>query len=90
MKIDFPYKHFESFEPAIVPDENLLGLFAPRALGEGKDSQAILKRGFNDPIGAPRFREAVGAGDRVLILIDDYTRGTPVAKASRQPAWIAQ
>ncbi len=78
MKIDFPYKHFESFEPALVPDANLLGIFAPRALGEGKESQTVLKRGFENPIGAPRLREAVQAGDRVLILIDDYTRGTPV------------
>jgi lactate racemase len=80
VKIDFPYEHFEAFEPAIVPDENLMGVFEPRAIGEGRDAEAVLRRGFEHPIGAPRLREAVKAGDRVLILVDDYTRGTPVPK----------
>lgn len=80
MKISFPYKHFEQIEPAEVPDANLLGVFEPRALGEGKDTQTVLKRGFANPVGAPRLRELAKAGDRVLILIDDYTRGTPVPK----------
>jgi lactate racemase len=80
VKIDFPYKHFEQIEPAEVPDEHLMGVYEPRALGEGKDPKAVLERGFANPIGAPRLRELAKAGDRVLILIDDYTRGTPVPK----------
>ena len=80
MKIGFPYKHFEQIEPAEIPDANLMGVFEPRALGEEKDPQAFLERGFANPIGAPRLRELAKAGDRVLIFIDDYTRGTPVSK----------
>jgi nickel-dependent lactate racemase len=80
VKISFPYKHFETIEPAEVPDANLLGVFEPRALGEGKDSQTVLKKAFANPIGAPKLRDLAKSSDRVLILIDDYTRGTPVPK----------
>lgn len=80
MRIDFPYKGFETFEPVEIPDENLMGVYEPRALGQGEDSEAVVKRGFANPIGAPRLREVAQTSDRVLILIDDYTRGTPVPK----------
>lgn len=80
MRIDFPYPGFETFEPVEVPDDNLMGVYEPRAMGEGGDSEAVVKRGFANPIGAPRLREVVQSGDRVLILIDDYTRGTPVPR----------
>ena len=80
MKIDFPYEGYEAFEPVEIPDENLLGVYEPRALGAGEDSEAVMRRGFANPIGAPQLREVAKADDRVLILIDDYTRGTPVPK----------
>ena len=80
MKIDFPYKRFEQIEPAEIPDANLMGIFEPRALGEGKEPRAVLERGFAYPIGTPRLRELARAEDRVLVLIDDYTRGTPIPR----------
>jgi nickel-dependent lactate racemase len=84
MRIDFPYPGYESIAPADVPDDaNLMGVFAPRTFPETNEL-AVLAKGFERPFGAPRLRDAVRAlppgKRRVLILIDDGTRATPVAK----------
>lgn len=79
MHIDFPYPGYEGIAPVEVPDANLMGVFSPRAL-EDVDEGAVLRDGFARPIGAPPLYEAVGARDRVLILIDDATRRTPTGR----------
>ena len=79
MRVDFPYPGYEAIAPVEVPDEHLLGVYAPRAVDAG-DEAALLARGIAAPIGAPRLRDAVGRQDRVLVLTDDVTRGTPVAR----------
>jgi nickel-dependent lactate racemase len=79
VKIDFPYPGYENIAPVEVPDAQLMGVFGPRAWHE-TDEAAVLREGFRHPIGAPPLREAVGARDRVLILIDDATRATPTAR----------
>jgi lactate racemase len=78
MRIDFPYPGYEAIAPVEVPDANLMGVFTPRSFAV--DEEAILRQGFERPIGAPRLRSAVRAGHRVLILIDDATRLTPIAR----------
>jgi lactate racemase len=55
-----------------------MGVFSPKTFET--DEAAVLRKGFEHPIGAPRLRDAVGSGDRVLILVDDGTRMTPVAR----------
>lgn len=79
MLIDFPYPGYEEIAPVEVPDANLMGVFAPRAVGD-VDEEAVLGRGFAEPFGAWRLRNAVRPTDRVLVLIDDLTRGTPVPR----------
>jgi nickel-dependent lactate racemase len=79
LKIDFPYPGYEQITPVDVPDANLIGVFSPKAFPH-VDELTVLRDGFARPIGAPRLREAVKASDRVLILIDDGTRPTPVAR----------
>lgn len=76
MKVSFPYSGYESIEPVEVPDPNLLGVYSPRAAGNVNEEE-ILVRAFAAPFGAPRLREAVKSSDRVLVLVDDGTRGTP-------------
>ena len=48
--------------------------------GGDVDEETVLARGFAEPHGAPRLREVVKSGDRVLILIEDGTRGTPITR----------
>lgn len=77
MLIAFPYKHYEKISPAIVPDENLMGVYSPRSVGQ-TDEEKILSKAIAQPIGCAPLNELVRKNDRVLILIDDYTRGTPI------------
>jgi lactate racemase len=78
MRIDFPYPGYEGIAPVEVPDANLMGVFTPRSFAV--DEEAVLRQGFERPIGAARLRDAVRGDHRVLILIDDATRLTPMAR----------
>ncbi|MCA1635718.1 MAG: nickel-dependent lactate racemase [Acidobacteria bacterium] len=91
MRIAFPYPGYEEIASVEVPDANLMGVYAPRAVGEVNEEE-VLERGFSEPHGAPRLREAVRPTDRVLILIDDGTRGTPIPRLLKRVAgelWAA-
>jgi nickel-dependent lactate racemase len=79
MRIEFPYPGYEQIEPAEVPDRNLMGVFAPRQ-PHGVDENQVLNQGFLHPIGAPRLRDAAKGKKNALLLIDDGTRMTPVAR----------
>lgn len=79
MRLEFPYEGYEGIAPAEVPDANLLGVYRPRALGAVDEAGAV-SRGFATPHGARRLREEVRASDRVLVLIEDGTRGTPLPR----------
>jgi nickel-dependent lactate racemase len=82
VNVDFPYSGYQGIAGVEIPDANLLGVYAPRRV-DGLDEEAILARGIAEPIGAPRLRDAVPAEARVLVLVDDDTRGTPVARVLR-------
>ena len=79
MQIEFPYEGYEAIAPLDVPDANLMDVYGPRTLAE-VDEEAVLAAGFAQPIGTPQLREMVKPEHRVLILIDDGTRGTPLTR----------
>ncbi|HKP13450.1 MAG TPA: nickel-dependent lactate racemase [Blastocatellia bacterium] len=79
LRVEFPYPGYERIAAVEVPDANLSGVYAPRAV-KIVDETAVLARGFAEPIGAPRLRETVGRRRRVLILVEDGTRGTPIPR----------
>lgn len=79
VKIDFPYPGYERIAPVEVPEANLMGVYAPRSVGQVGEEE-VLASGFAEPYGAPRLREAVKPTDRVLILVDDAMRGAPVPR----------
>lgn len=79
MRVDFPYPGYEKIAAVEVPDANLLGVYEPRVTVEA-DEDALLARGFAQPYGARRLREEVKPDDRVLILVEDGTRGTPIPR----------
>src|SRR2546423_14453780 len=91
MKIDFPYPGYERIAPVEVPDANLMGIYAPRAVGQVGEEE-VLAGGFAEPYGAPSLRDAVSPTMRVLILVDDSTRGTPVPRLLKRvigKLWVA-
>jgi nickel-dependent lactate racemase len=77
MRITFPYPGYENIQAVEVPDRNLVGVFSPKTIAD-IDENAVLKSGFENPIGAPSLHEIVHGKERILILVDDGTRGTPV------------
>src|SRR2546423_3869440 len=79
MKIDCLYPGYERIAPVEMPDANLMGIYAPRAVGQVGEEE-VLAGGFAEPYGAPRLRDAVSPTMRVLVLVDDSTRGTPVPR----------
>lgn len=79
MIVDFPYPGYERIAAVEVPDENLSGVYAPRSVGQVREDE-VVAGGFAEPYGAPHLRDAVKPTDRVLVLVDDATRGTPVPR----------
>ena len=79
MRIEFLYPGYENIAPVEVPDSNLMGAFQPRSIGEVEEG-IILARGFASPVDAPLLRDAARSNDRVLVLIEDGTRGTPIPR----------
>lgn len=62
-----------------VPDANLMGVYAPRTSADIPEEE-VLAHGFAKPHGTPRLQDVVKSTDRVLVLIDDGTRSTPISR----------
>jgi nickel-dependent lactate racemase len=77
--VEFSYPGYEGIAPVEVPEANLLGVFAPLSVADA-DEESVLARGITNPIGAAVLRDAVRSEDRVLVLVDDDTRGTPIPR----------
>ncbi len=77
MAITLPYgKKFISIQ---VPEENLVGVLWPHPISACADPNREIQRALDHPLGTPTIQEIVTSGEKVLILVDDYTRGTPVS-----------
>lgn len=79
MRVEFNYPNYRDIPPCEIPDDRLIGVYRPQALPD-IDEPRVLEAGFQLPYEAPVLNRAVGPHDRVLIIIDDASRGTPVAK----------
>src|SRR5450759_215472 len=74
--ISLPYgKQHISFH---VPDKNLVGVLWPSAIAACLDPHQEIELALDHPLGTQQVEQIVSAGEKVLILVDDYTRGTPV------------
>jgi len=74
MRIDFPYPKIKPLE---IPDQNLLGIFAPSTVEIEKSEDEIIEEALLQPIGSSPLHEIIEWCQDVLILVDDYTRPTP-------------
>ncbi len=75
MHISFPYPDMSPLE---IPEENLLGIFSPSTLPIEKSEEEIIERAFSQPIGTNPLSQNLKGCKNVLIVVDDYTRTTPV------------
>ncbi len=63
-----------------LDERNLGEVVRPAAVPPVPDDQAAIARALDAPLDSPPLEAHVQPGDRVLILSDDNTRPTPVAK----------
>jgi len=73
--VRFPYP---GVPPLEIPDRNLMGVFAPPALGASRSGDEILSSALAAPVGAPSLTDALKGKRNVLIVSDDHHRPTPV------------
>lgn len=65
--------------PIVLPDNSHFTLLEPNKLsGCNKSELEIIKQGLQNPIGLPPIREMVKGKKNVIIVVDDYSRNTPV------------
>jgi lactate racemase len=77
MRISFPYPRVNALD---VPDRNLLGIFSPSTVKADKHEEEIIDEAFSHPIGSDPLPKMLKGQKNVLIVVDDYTRTTPVQK----------
>ncbi len=77
MRVSFPYTDIDPLE---IPEENLIGIFSPSVLTIEKSEEEIIKRALANPIGSPPLPQRLKGREKVLVLVDDYTRTTPTQK----------
>ena len=77
MRISLPYPEMKSID---VPDQNLLGIFSPSTVKIERNEEEIIAEGFSHPVGSDPLSKMLQGHEKVLILVDDHTRSTPVQK----------
>jgi nickel-dependent lactate racemase len=62
-----------------LPSSNLAGIYAPRQIPGCADPIEEIKTALDHPLDTPPVEDLVQPTDRVVVIIDDYTRPTPVS-----------
>lgn len=75
MRVSFPYPDMSPLE---IPEKNLLGIFSPSTVSIEKSEEEIIEEALSHPVGSPPLSEILKGHKNVLIVVDDYTRTTPV------------
>lgn len=65
---------------ARIPEANLLGVFSPQPVSACADPAAEIWRALTHPLDTPPLPNIVHPSEKVVILVDDHTRSTPVAQ----------
>jgi nickel-dependent lactate racemase len=71
-----------------VPRRNLLDVLEPGDAAGLEDPAEAMRRALRFPVGRPPLRDLVKPGQKVLVLVDDNTRPTPVREVL--PALLAE
>ena len=77
MQINSPYPQINSID---VPDGNLLGIFSPSTVKVERSEEEIIDEALSHPIGSDPLPQMLKGCKSILIVVDDYTRHTPVQK----------
>ena len=63
-----------------IPGDNYVETVVPREVRPAQDDDVEVASSLDQPIGSPPLEKVAKATDRVVIVTDDYTRPTPVAR----------
>lgn len=63
-----------------VPDDWLGQIAIPKHVQPSLDTVQIIRQALNQPIGSLQLTQLVKPGQSVVIIVDDFTRKTPVAQ----------
>lgn len=77
MTIRFPYDNVPALE---VPDRSLLGLFGPPHRVPPAQPELLVRAALAAPIGSPPLAALARGRRRILVVVDDAARPTPVAR----------
>ena len=60
-----------------IPDENLLAVLKPKSIKTGLTGADAVRDAIKNPIGKPRLKDIIKAGETVCIVTSDITRPMP-------------
>lgn len=66
--------------PIQIPKRNLVAKIMPKYVPKVKDEESTIEKALENPIESRKLSKLVGVGDKVAILVDDWTRPTPKQK----------
>jgi nickel-dependent lactate racemase len=76
MHYEFPY---DTIAPVDIPQSHPVEVYTVRVVdGVKEDTEAVVAASLAAPIGMPRLAQLVHADSRILIIVDDMSRPTPV------------
>lgn len=77
-KLTFPH---EDVADVIIPEENLLNIIEPNDVQiDSRSTDLLVAECLENPIGMERLSEQLSGKEKVLIIVDDYTRLTPTSR----------
>jgi nickel-dependent lactate racemase len=76
VKIDF--SNYSDISSVSIPKELLIDIVKPRVrFNPGTTNSKIIRLGLEQPINSPNLKDLIKKGQKILIIVDDYTRTTP-------------
>ena len=86
MRYEFPY---DTITPVEIPASHAVEVYTVRAVGGVREEpEALVAASLASPIGMPRLSQLVDASSRILIVVDDISRPTPIHQIV--PALLAE
>jgi len=75
MQVSFPYP---DVPPLSIEEKNLLGVFEARTRTPLAETEVLVRQALATPIGSRPLREIARGAGRILVVVDDVSRPTPV------------
>lgn len=82
----------ETIDLSLPESWRIVATLEPSSMPAASDADAEIERGLNEPVQSPRLSELAKPGQRIVIVIDDSSRPTPVSKVLPhvlKELWIA-